>query len=279
MNRDGKIIVSLFILILVIFLTTQIIQDSSPDTQISFDIDDLENTLTVTAINGSALNWKDLTLNGNGTLPLGAIKEGDVIVDCRGNISLIHTSTRKSFGTWEFSDKEKPAMEFLLDTFNKSLIVTSFVNNDESFITWSDINITFNGGSALYIPSSSDLVTVNDEISYMQGVGEICLIWRDTKETLGCWSFNFTVPEIECEQNKTAYTLTVIRAKGFGDSEWSDIKLSTYPDNLVVTMPTGSIDIGDVIVVEDTPERDSLFTVGLIWKEPIETIGFWSFNN
>ena len=68
-----------------------------------FSIDKNTRTLTVQKIYNSNLNWEDNEIcSGNATLPSGTIKEGDVVVNCNGNVALRHIPTNTLMGAYNF---------------------------------------------------------------------------------------------------------------------------------------------------------------------------------
>lgn len=70
---------------------------------ILFSMDKNTRTLTVKKIYNSNLNWENNEIcSGNATLPSGSIKEGDVVVNCNGNLALRHIPTNTLMGAYNF---------------------------------------------------------------------------------------------------------------------------------------------------------------------------------
>jgi hypothetical protein len=68
-----------------------------------FSMDKNTRTLTVKKIYNSNLNWEDNEIcSGNATLPSGPIREGDVVVNCNGNLALRHIPTNTLMGAYNF---------------------------------------------------------------------------------------------------------------------------------------------------------------------------------
>jgi hypothetical protein len=68
-----------------------------------FSMDKNTKILTVQKIYNSNLNWEDSEIcSGNATLPSGPIKEGDVVVNCNGNVALRHIPTNTLMGAYNF---------------------------------------------------------------------------------------------------------------------------------------------------------------------------------
>ena len=68
-----------------------------------FSMDKSTRTLTVQKIYENNLRWKDSEIClGNATLPSGAVKVGDVITDCSGNVALRHIPTNTIIGAYNF---------------------------------------------------------------------------------------------------------------------------------------------------------------------------------
>ena len=68
-----------------------------------FSMDKNTRTLTVQKIYNSNLNWEDNEIcSGNAMLPSGSIKEGDVVVNCNGNVALRHIPTNTLMGAYNF---------------------------------------------------------------------------------------------------------------------------------------------------------------------------------
>ncbi len=97
------IITGLFCLFLsyVIFERTDI--KGKEKLPVLFSMDKNTRTLTVQKIYNSNLNWEDNEIcSGNATLPSGTIKEGDVVVNCNGNVALRHIPTNTLIGAYNF---------------------------------------------------------------------------------------------------------------------------------------------------------------------------------
>ena len=68
-----------------------------------FSMDKNTRTLTVQKIYNTNLSWKDNEIcSGNAVLPSGPIKEGDVVINCNGNVALRHIPTNTLIGAYNF---------------------------------------------------------------------------------------------------------------------------------------------------------------------------------
>ncbi len=68
-----------------------------------FSMDKSTKTLTVQKIYEENLQWNDHEIcSGDATLPAGAIKEGDVVTNCNGNVALRHIPSNKILGAYDF---------------------------------------------------------------------------------------------------------------------------------------------------------------------------------
>ncbi len=77
----------------------------SPGPDISFLMDDGDNTLTVTSVGVPDVFWSDIAISGNCDASglVSYITPGDQITDCYGTISLTFSPTNTLLGVWEFS--------------------------------------------------------------------------------------------------------------------------------------------------------------------------------
>jgi len=70
-----------------------------------FTMDKSKNTLKVQKIYEENLKWNDHEIcSGNATLPSGLLKEGDVVKDCEGNVSIRHKPSNTLFGGFDFEN-------------------------------------------------------------------------------------------------------------------------------------------------------------------------------
>lgn len=80
--------------------------EEPPETPvISFYMDDVNNTLTVTSVTPEDTIWEDIDQIGLGTcdpLPTGNVSAGDVITNCSGIIVLRYIPTNGIIGVYEF---------------------------------------------------------------------------------------------------------------------------------------------------------------------------------
>ena len=68
-----------------------------------FSMDKNTRTLTVQKIYNTNLSWEDNEIcSGNAVLPSGSIKEGDVVINCNGNVALRHIPTNTLIGAYNF---------------------------------------------------------------------------------------------------------------------------------------------------------------------------------
>ena len=70
-----------------------------------FSMDKNTRTLTVQKIYENNLKWNDHEIcSGEAKLPVGSIKEGDSITNCKGNLALRHIPTNTLLGGYDFED-------------------------------------------------------------------------------------------------------------------------------------------------------------------------------
>ncbi len=61
------------------------------------------NTLVVTYVYPSDLQWSMISVSGHASLPSGSIDEGDIITDCSGTVRLSWKSSNRLIGSWIFT--------------------------------------------------------------------------------------------------------------------------------------------------------------------------------
>jgi hypothetical protein len=70
-----------------------------------FSMDKNTRSLTVQEIYEDDLKWEEHEIcSGNATLPSGPIKEGDTIINCKGNVALRHVPTNILLGGYDFEE-------------------------------------------------------------------------------------------------------------------------------------------------------------------------------
>ena len=98
----------LFCLILVFILTSKYDKKEEKNIQkpkAIFSMDKNNKTLTVQKIYEDSLKWEEHEIcSGNATLPLGLLKEGDVVKNCKGNVALRHIPSNTLIGGFDFED-------------------------------------------------------------------------------------------------------------------------------------------------------------------------------
>jgi len=98
----------LFCLILVFILTSKYDKKEEKNIQkpkAVFSMDKNNKTLTVQKIYEDSLKWEEHEIcSGNATLPLGLLKEGDVVKNCKGNVALRHIPSNTLIGGFDFED-------------------------------------------------------------------------------------------------------------------------------------------------------------------------------
>ena len=98
----------LFCLILVFILTSRYDKKEEkniPKPKAIFSMDKNNKTLTVQKIYEDSLKWEEHEIcSGNATLPLGLLKEGDVVKNCKGNVALRHIPSNTLIGGFDFED-------------------------------------------------------------------------------------------------------------------------------------------------------------------------------
>jgi len=81
--------------------------EEPPETPtISFSLDDVNKTLTVTYMDQDEILWEDIDQIGSGTcdpLPTGNVSIGDEITNCLGIIALRYIPTNEVIGVYEFN--------------------------------------------------------------------------------------------------------------------------------------------------------------------------------
>jgi hypothetical protein len=98
----------LFCLFLVIILTNK--NDKKEEKNILkppaiFSMDKNTKTLTVQKIYEDSLKWEEHEIcSGDATLPIGSIKEGDVVRNCKGNVAFRHIPSNTLIGGFNFED-------------------------------------------------------------------------------------------------------------------------------------------------------------------------------
>jgi len=98
----------LFCLILVFILTSKYDKKEEKNIQkpkAVFSMDKNNKTLTVQKIYEDSLKWEEHEIcSGNATLPLGLLKEGDIVKNCKGNVALRHIPSNTLIGGFDFED-------------------------------------------------------------------------------------------------------------------------------------------------------------------------------
>lgn len=70
-----------------------------------FSMDKNTRSLTVQEIYEDDLKWEEHEIcSGTATLPSGPIKEGDTIINCKGNVALRHVPTNTLLGGYDFEE-------------------------------------------------------------------------------------------------------------------------------------------------------------------------------
>ena len=70
-----------------------------------FSMDKNTKTLTVQKIYEDGLIWEEHEVcSGDATLPFGSLKEGDVVINCKGNVALRHIPSNTIIGGFNFED-------------------------------------------------------------------------------------------------------------------------------------------------------------------------------
>ena len=70
-----------------------------------FSMDKTTNTLKVQKIYEENLLWDDHEIcSGDAELPKGAIKQGDEVKNCKGNLALRHVPSNRLFGCFDFEE-------------------------------------------------------------------------------------------------------------------------------------------------------------------------------
>ncbi len=107
---DAIIIVTLIIVAGVVFFKVGYIPNpTSPKIpRIDFEQDDMNNRLIITFVSTDVL-WDDINITGDCDTSLLSkyVIEGDMLLDCRGTITITHKSTGYSYGSWSFKEVEK----------------------------------------------------------------------------------------------------------------------------------------------------------------------------
>jgi hypothetical protein len=89
--------------------STDIMVINLPTTPIiTFVMDDIADTLTVTSVDSLNVLWSDVMINGScDTSGLGIyVTAGDVIFNCKGRIVIIYRPTNKMLGLFDFTDNK-----------------------------------------------------------------------------------------------------------------------------------------------------------------------------
>lgn len=112
MNKEIKIIVGIIVIailvsifvIMWIFINSGLRPCCGDEYTINLTEDSTKKTLTVTHIGYSpkSLNWSDIEVRGNATLPTGTIDIGDIITNCSGEVVLIFLPENILIGDWIF---------------------------------------------------------------------------------------------------------------------------------------------------------------------------------
>ena len=106
---DALIIVALIIIAGIVFLKVGYIPDPINDKppRIDFEQNDVNNQLRVTFVSTDIL-WSDINITGDCDTSLLSkyVHQGDVILDCRGTITIRHIPTGTSFGSFSLFKKQ-----------------------------------------------------------------------------------------------------------------------------------------------------------------------------
>ena len=71
----------------------------------SFKMDKNTRTLKVQKIYENDVKWDDHEIcAGSASLPTGAMREGDIVKDCEGNVAIRHIPTNTLFGGFDFEE-------------------------------------------------------------------------------------------------------------------------------------------------------------------------------
>lgn len=115
---DAVIIVALILIAGIVFFKAGYIPDpSKPETpKVYFDQDDVSNKLVVSYVAGDIL-WIDIEIYGScDTSDLGKyVVKGNELIDCRGEINLIHKPTGENLGNWKFTEREELPVSLDID--------------------------------------------------------------------------------------------------------------------------------------------------------------------
>jgi len=151
----------------------------SPIPSIQFIKNNVNYTLTVSAINPSVVLWSNIEITGTcDTSSLGTyVAVGDMITSCSGTITIRDVSTNILLGTWTFT-VTTPHIQFYKD-IDSLTITTADPNN----ILWSNIEITGTCDTS----SLGTYVQAGDMITECSGTITIRYIPTDT--LLGTWDF------------------------------------------------------------------------------------------
>lgn len=79
--------------------------EKTPKVPAAFTMNKNTRTLTVQKIYEDGVKWEDHEIcSGVAKLPVGAVKEGDIIKDCKGNLALRHIPSNTLIGGYNFEE-------------------------------------------------------------------------------------------------------------------------------------------------------------------------------
>ena len=225
-------------------LFTGCIEDVDINTLYSVTMDDEENTLTVTSIFRDDIAWSDIEIQGRYTFePTHTyVHIGDVISECKGEITCIFLPLGDILGTWEFTEPLDPYTPSITFHHNKNahtITVTSVDLYHPSDIT-KDWKINTDDLKAI----ESHYGTSNDPGWIREDTNKDGIIdstdWKAVNNLYGCV---------------------------YGPFTWEDITVGESD----CTVPTGDITVNDQLTLCQKH-------VTVHWKPTAEQLGSCTFS-
>jgi len=163
--KIGKILtigMSMFMILQLSIAVEQVKADDPPDIQ--FEMDDINNTLTVVSVDPDDVLWSNIDISGDCMyIFMTYVTSGDHFTDCYGTITLTYIPTTTTIGTWEFSPTQSGDIIYVDD------------DGGADYTSIQDAVYAANEGDTIYVYSGTYQESV--------GINKRITLWGEDKET------------------------------------------------------------------------------------------------
>jgi len=152
----------MFMILQLSIAVEQVKADDPPDIQ--FEMDDINNTLTVVSVDPDDVLWSNIDISGDCMyIFMTYVTSGDHFTDCYGTITLTYIPTTTTIGTWEFSPTQSGDIIYVDD------------DGGADYTSIQDAVYAANEGDTIYVYSGTYQESV--------GINKRITLWGEDKET------------------------------------------------------------------------------------------------